>query len=332
VAVTLVACGGSTGSSGDVDTVMDTTLDTGESDSTSTDTVAGDSVGTDTSGVGDTAEPADTVETADTTPVRAEWPPPTELGDSRTAPVMVPSSYDGYGAVPAVFLLGGYDYFSEDLDDWISLSARVDSAGFVLVLPDGLVDSDGSPYWNATDTCCDYDETGVDDVGWLTGLIDELESRFHISGVGLVGHSAGGFMAYRMACEVPDRLGGLVSIAGSGFLDEEDCAVTDVPLSVLQVHGEDDDIMPFSGDDEAPGIYEMLDRWALRDGCALESWNEALSSVAYATEGESEDDFFTDCPDGLDVRLWYLYGADHYPDFEPVFTDTLLGWLLPRLR
>lgn len=292
-----------------------------------------DSAEADSAAPTDTAVAADTVEPADTLATRAEWPPPEEIGPGgRPAPVIAPAGYDGYAALPAILLLGGYDYLSQDLDDWIALSGRVDSDGFVLVLPDGLIDADGSPYWNATDTCCDYYETGVDDVAWLTGLIDELRARFHVSGVGLVGHSAGGFMAYRMACEVPGRLSGLVSIAGSGYLDEAQCAVTDVPLSVLQVHGEVDDIMPFFGDDEAPGAYEMLERWGARDSCDPDSWVEEYGPINYATEGDTELGYFEDCPAGIDVRLWYLEGSDHYPDFKSRFTIDLLAWLLPHLR
>jgi len=260
---------------------------------------------------------------------------PTAIGGARPATVVYPAGYAGE-ALPAVMLLGGYDYFSADLDDWISLSGAVDSKRFILVRPDGLVDEDGSPFWNATDTCCDFYGVGVDDVGYLTGLLDELERRFAVSGVGLVGHSAGGFMAYRMACEVPGRLAGIISIAGSGFLDPMDCAVTDVPLSVLQVHGEIDDVMPFGGDDDAPGALGMLERWGETNGCRLRSWVLEGRSPAYAEEGDTSVGVYRDgCrpQDGAeDVRLWLLEGSDHYPTFTPAFTADALDWLLERAR
>ncbi|MCB9787521.1 MAG: alpha/beta fold hydrolase [Deltaproteobacteria bacterium] len=263
--------------------------------------------------------------------MRAEWPPPALLGGERAAEVVVPAGYDGFGAVPAILLLGGYDYFSRDLDDWVELSARVDGGGFVLVLPDGLVDEDGSPYWNATDTCCDYYETGVDDVGWLTGIIDELRARFAISRVVLWGHSAGGFMAYRLACEIPERLSAIVSMAGSGWLDPEDCAVADVPLSVLQTHGMKDDIMPFAGDDEAPGALEMMQRFGARDGCTPSSWASAGTPTPLVFTGSTTLWRYTQgCAPGTDVSLWTFSAADHYPEFTPAFTDAVLDWALQQ--
>lgn len=263
---------------------------------------------------------------SDTPDTVVSWPD--TIGGARPARVLRPSSYAGERLF-AIVLLGGYDYFAADLDDWLELSAAQAERPFLLVLPDGLVDEDGSPFWNATDTCCDYYGEGVDDVAYLTGLFDELEDVYPVSGIGLVGHSAGGFMAYRIACEVPARISGVVSIAGSGFLDPEDCAVTDVPLPVLQVHGDSDDIMPFDGDDEAPGALEMLERWGETNGCRLRSWVTDTITPALAEEGETEvGTYRDDCAE--DVRLWTLSGSDHYPTFSDAFVPASLDWLLSR--
>lgn len=280
------------------------------------------------------SEPADTdpTDSADAAPADTDsndastWPE--TLGASRPARVITPAGYAGERLF-AIVLLGGYDYFARDLDDWLGLSETVDSRDFLLILPDGLVDEDGSPFWNATDTCCDYYGTGVDDVAYLTSLFDELEARFPVSGIGLVGHSAGGFMAYRMACEVPARLSAVVSIAGSGYLDPADCAITDVPLAVLQVHGDADDIMPFDGDDEAPGALEMLERWGGTNGCRLRSWVTEGLSPNMADEGKTVvGTYRDDCTE--DVRLWRLEGSDHYPSFTATFLPRLLDWLISR--
>jgi polyhydroxybutyrate depolymerase len=249
------------------------------------------------------------------------------VGGSRPAEVLVPASYDGYVPVDAILLLGGYDYFSQDLDDWVLLSERVDSRGFLLVLPDGLVDEDGSPYWNATDTCCDYYESGVDDVAWLSGILDELRARFALSRIALWGHSAGGFMAYRLACEVPEKISAIVSMAGSGWVDPADCASQQTPVSLLQVHGLQDDVMPFEGDDEAPGALEMVDRFALRDACVTATWQSIDSPTKYVPKGKTTLwSYAGGCAPHTDVALWTFSAYDHYPDFTPAFTDRALDW------
>lgn len=293
----------------------------------------------DTSVAPDTGAPADTEPAADTSaPPSFEVPAPTHLGgDARPAQVIVPAGYDGLTALPAVILLGGYWWYAWELDDWIDLSGRVDARGFVLVLPDGTEDEDGAPFWNATDTCCDFYGSGVDDVAYLTGLLDELTARVNVdpARVSLVGHSNGGFMAYRMACELPERVASVVSVAGSGFLSEAACGA-DAPVSILQVHGLEDDVMPFEGDSDAPGALTMTARWGARAGCDAASWAAEAERLELVDDDEVDETevsrFATGCAAGVDVALWALTGSDHYPELRPAFTDRALDWILAHPR
>ena len=163
--------------------------------------------------------------------------PLTGNSPDRPANIMLPAGFDPTVATPIVFVLGGYFNLASELDDWINVSSLVDELGFILVLPNGTIDPDEAPFWNATDTCCDYYDSGVDDVGYLSSLLDEAKERFTIdtNRVIYLGHSNGAFMGYRMACQAAGDLTALVSIAGSSWLDEADCEATH-PISVLQVH------------------------------------------------------------------------------------------------
>lgn len=268
----------------------------------------------------------------DSTPadVRAEWPPPEQLGGDRPAALRVPDAYDGWQAMPLVVLLGGFWNLASDLDGWLDMSGRVDTDEFLLLLPDGTIDPDGAPFWNATDTCCDFYGSGVDDAGYLRGLIDEAVARLSVDTdrVVLLGHSNGGFMAYRMACEPDSPVTALVSIAGSGWLDPDDCEASH-PVSVLQVHGELDDVVLFDGDADAPGALELLARWAERAGCSG-GLQEDPARREYADEGienETIASSYGGCAAGLAVDLWLMEGSDHYPEFRAGFAAAALDWL-----
>lgn len=259
-----------------------------------------------------------------------EWPPPTTLGPSaRPAPLVLPDAYDGTDPIPLVLVLGGYWNLASELDDWFGVSDRVDEDGFALLLPDGTVDSDGAPFWNATDTCCDYDGTDVDDAGWLLGLMAEAQDRVAIdpSRIVAVGHSNGGFMAYALACEPESPLTGLLSLAGSSWLDAADCAATH-GVDVLQAHGDLDDVMPFEGDDVGPGALEVLARWSDRAGCdpglVHNGWREYVDDGA---DDETEVSRALNCAEGS-VELWTMTGADHYPEVRPDFIADGLARLL----
>ena len=261
--------------------------------------------------------------------LEADRPADLWIGGDRLARVVVPDG--GTAGKPTVLLLGGYFNFGWELDAWVHASALVRELGFVLVVPDGRVDTNGAPFWNATDTCCDYDETGVDDVAYLTGLVDELVAEHGVDPdrVTALGHSNGAFMAYRLACEPTNPLSALASIAGSSWLDPAMCDPAG-PVSVLQIHGSRDQVMPAVGDDEAPGALEVLERWATRNGCVPESRSFTgvfdydskilgAETVAVAWQG---------CPADLAVEFWWMTGATHYPDFNAAFTHDAISWLL----
>jgi polyhydroxybutyrate depolymerase len=264
------------------------------------------------------------------------WKPPASIGGAkRSAAVMFPSGYDGNTPIPTVVLMAGYDWRASELDAWWQLSQWVNDLGFALVLAEGTRDNDGSPFWNATDTCCDYDESGVDDVAYLKALFAEARQKWPVAQgrVVLFGHSNGAFMAYRMACEDPSSLWAVVSVAGSGFVDPNRC-VAPAPVRILQVHGADDDVMPFVGDDEAPGALEMVQRWAERCGCTEQSPVEHPQPLTLVSTGPGEETRragFGSCVNGTFVELWTLHGVDHYPEFTGEGVRTLLSTVLSGL-
>ncbi|MEL6716339.1 MAG: prolyl oligopeptidase family serine peptidase, partial [Planctomycetota bacterium] len=129
--------------------------------------------------------------------------------------------------------------------------------GFVLCVPTGFkVPSDfisppqltlaGAPFWNASPACCDVAQLGVDDLTYLTDLIDTLVAGGSVDPrkVYAVGFSSGGFMAYRLLLEQPELFAGVATVAGS-------VASVDVPPTVashvLHVHGEDDRVVSPDG-------------------------------------------------------------------------------------
>ena len=174
---------------------------------------------------------------------------PATLGPAdRPARLIAPPEHDGVTELPIVFLLHGYGASATVQDAYFMASAEARRSGYYLVLPDGTMDASGRRFWNATPACCDFAPTGVDDVAYLTGLLDEAVAALPIDEdrVYFIGHSNGGFMSYRMACELSDRIAAIVSLAGSDFIGDMDCVPTQ-PVSVLQVHGDMDETIGYAG-------------------------------------------------------------------------------------
>jgi len=247
--------------------------------------------------------------------------------------VVVPSDYTGTTALPLVLGLHGYAATGAEIDSYLGLLPLVDDRGFLYVSPDGSADSRGTLFWDATDACCNFTGAPLDDAGYLADLISQVQADYAVdpARIYVVGHSNGGFMAYRMACEHADLVAAIVSIAGATFADPDACA-PDAPVSVLQIHGDADEVISYSGGDfpaPYPGALDSVATWAGYDQCEagpaplapprdLEANLPGPESTATAFEG---------CAGGSAVELWTVGGGAHVPALSPSFPDQVVDWL-----
>ena len=244
------------------------------------------------------------------------------LGGERPASVQLPTDYSVDREWPLVVMLHGFGANATLQDLVFGLGSRVDSPGFILVKPEGTEDADGYQFWNATEECCDFYGTGVDDVAYLTALVDEAEITYPVSSVTFVGHSNGGYMSYRLACEIPERIDRIVVLAGAVYKDEAMCVGT-TPVSVVHIHGTADDSVGYESTPDHAGAEESIGRWATKAGC--DSAASDLESRDYFPKLEGAETTrkrWTGCEGGLDLELWTAAGGDHtwFPN-ESAFKD-----------
>jgi len=252
------------------------------------------------------------------------------VGADRPAVVLDPIDWNGVSPLPLVVALHGYGNSGSQVTRWMGLD---DARGAFVVLPDGFQDSRGYRFWNATPDCCDFEGSGVNDVGYLLGLVEDVAAEYPVDPerIALIGHSNGGFMSYRLACEADHPFSSLVSVAGTGAWDEAACEATR-PVSVLQVHGTQDRAQAIEGDPTGPSAQEMLRRWGQRGGCGLSLDATETRDYTPLLPGEETEVLALDCPDGVDVRLWQVVGGNHAPRFNGAFEDDVLAWMLSQRR
>ena len=120
--------------------------------------------------------------------------------------------------------------------------AVADAHGFIVVYPDGIDFS-----WADGRGASVPDQQGVDDVGFITGLVAKLVADFGIDPghVYATGMSAGAFMANRLACQRADVFAAIAPVAGTLGVNVG-CAPSR-PVSVLVTHGTADPVVPFNG-------------------------------------------------------------------------------------
>ena len=276
-----------------------------------------------------TTEPATTAPASTAVPTLTEG---TTIGGDRPVEVVVPAGYDPTVPAPVLLLLHGYGVDGTIQNAYLRLGPAADAAGMLLVHPDGTEDARGNRYWNATDACCAPDEGAPDDVAYLTGLLDEVAERYNVDPkrVYLVGHSNGGFMSFRMACDVADRIAAIATIAGATFDDPAGCRPSE-PVAVLAIHGEEDETIRFdggtNGGDRYPSADQTAAAWADANGCSAEARPLPEGRTIVVDVPEAEVSVHDDCDPGGWVERWTQPEGVHIPAFTDDIGEQLIEFL-----
>lgn len=265
--------------------------------------------------------------------------PATTLGldANRPASIFVPTDYDPDTEYPLVMLLHGFAFNGAFQDIYFGLSRRATSEQMIVVIPDGTPNSEDARFWNATPNCCNFEDQDVDDVGYLRGLIEEAGANYRVDPgrVYLLGHSNGGYMSYRMACDASDVITAIVSLAGSTFEDPADCAAT-TPVSVLQIHGTADAVITYepeltSDGTGHPGAVETARRFAERAGCDTTAPTEGAALDLEPNLDGAETtvlQYRAGCRGGVDADLWTIVDGGHIPGVSDTFMPNVLEWMM----
>jgi polyhydroxybutyrate depolymerase len=258
-----------------------------------------------------------------------------ELGD-RPFDLYVPDAYDPAKPAPLVVGLHGYTSRSKELESYFNLKAQADQRGFLYALPDGTVDRRDDQFWNATNACCDLYGSGVDDSTYLSKLIDTIKSTYSVDAdrVFLVGHSNGGYMSHRMACDHADQITAIASLAGVVWADPARCTPSR-PVSVLQIHGTADGQVSFDGgsftsDRTYPGAEQTVATWRTLNGCTeVADTSAPPRDLDDAVDGaETTVIAYRDgCADGSRVELWRMAGSGHVPWLTDAFAPAVIDFL-----
>jgi len=254
------------------------------------------------------------------------------VGGDRPAEVFIPSSYDG-SPMPLVVLLHGYTATGAIQELYFRLEPMAEELGFLYVHPDGTVDDGGENFWNATDACCNFYGSSVDDSAYLRGLIEEISGELAVDPrrIHLVGHSNGGFMGYRMACDHADLIASVASLAGATFADDAACAPSE-PVATLEIHGTADQTVAYEGGTFGaayPGAEETAATWAAHGGCDAAATDGSPRDLISATAGaESTVQVWDGCDPGGGTELWTIPEGPHVPALAPTFGRDVAEWLL----
>ncbi|ACL64994.1 poly(3-hydroxybutyrate) depolymerase-like protein [Anaeromyxobacter dehalogenans 2CP-1] len=230
---------------------------------------------------------------------------------------------DGDPKLPMLIVMHGWS-FSPEATVPVGLEPFALANHVILVVPEGIGLS-----WNAYGCCPPANVTGVDDVQFIADLIEDVAANHRLdrARVYASGISNGGGMAYRLACERPDLIAAIGSIAGG--MGEEECA-PGRPVPVIEIHGDADWLSPYpegygpifgNYTRGAPGTVVF---WAANNGCALETHKQVTFS---STDVLCEQ--YRACKADAKAELCTVFGGGHnWPgsDFDLYEMDPDVNW------
>lgn len=221
---------------------------------------------------------------------------PTNLRAGERAPLMIALHAGGYNA-------GSWETFT-------GFSSLADEKGFVVAYPE----------WHGTNWdigCCNSVESSPADVEFIGAVIDHLVASADVDPgrVYVTGFSLGGYMAYRLACELP-AIAGMGDVGASEYLSIP--CHPQHPVSIYEIHGtrdyyggscggrtESDAGCPnaFGTMGYEPSVAQVNEQWRSTDGCAGTAATQIFGSVTEQT--------WEACLDGSGVRLDTLAETGH---------------------
>ena len=247
----------------------------------------------------------------------------------------LPSNYQSDKPAPLIIGLHGYTADSPYAESYFALGKVADEKGILTVYPSGTKDSNGFLFWNATPACCNFDSSSVDDEAFLLNIIDSVSKNHAVdpARIYIIGHSNGGFMAHRMACNQSERIAAIVSLAGATFSNTKSCKPTS-PVSMLQIHGTNDEVISYTGgylfNSAYPSARKTLDVWGKLNQCGKKPFRvlPRLDLDRRLSGAETSVLRYKGCKTGATSELWTINRGMHSPELSNSFAQNVVDFLL----
>ena len=233
----------------------------------------------------------------------------THDGIQRDYILYIPELYDGSTAAPLVLNFHGYGSNAAQQMFYGDFRDIADTEGFLLVHPEGTTFI-GDQFWNVGFPGL---SSNIDDVGFTEALIDELATLYAIDldRVYATGMSNGGFMSFLLACQLSEKIAAVASVTGSMTQDTFDDCNAQHPTPVLQIHGTDDGVVLYNGNNLSIPIADVISYWVDYNNCETTPTTTTLPDVDVSDGSTIEHSVYEDGDNGITTEHMKVIGGGH---------------------
>ena len=228
-------------------------------------------------------------------------------GLTRSYTIYVPASYSPGTPAPMVLNFHGYTSNAFQQMFYGDFRAIADTAGFLLVIPDGTLDATGTTYWNSG-----WGGT-VDDIGFTSALIDQIAASYsvNLNRVYSTGMSNGGFMSYTLACSLSNRIAAIASVTGSMNVGQDLTCNAQHPTPVMEIHGTADATVPYEGGGFMEAIPNVLNYWVNFNNCNATPVITDVPNTILSDGCTAMHYFYAGGSSGVDVEHYKVIDGGH---------------------
>ena len=233
----------------------------------------------------------------------------THDGIQRNYILYIPELYDGSSDVPLVLNFHGFGSNANQQMFYGDFRDIADTEGFLLVHPEGTTFI-GNQFWNVGFPGI---SSTIDDVGFTEALIDELATLYTIDldRVYATGMSNGGFMSFLLACQLSEKIAAVASVTGSVTQDTFDDCNAQHPIPVLQIHGTDDGVVLYNGNNLSIPIADVISYWVDYNNCETTPTTTTLPDVDVSDGSTVEHSVYEDGDNGITTEHMKVIGGGH---------------------
>ncbi len=220
----------------------------------------------------------------------------------------LPDDWDGKAALPAIVFFHGHRSSGKSVMNG-SVRSTFGEAGYAVIAPNGPMRPGADyRYWPGRP----MNGESRDDIAFTEAVIDDVASRIPLDRDRILvsGFSAGGSMAWMIACYNGDMFAGYVPVAGALRRPAPDTECPGGPARMLHIHGFADAQVPLEGrairDWHQGDVFASLDLLRNTNGCESKPSAIEIGSPFWCRDWNT-------CSSSADIRFCLHEGGHGIP-------------------
>lgn len=253
---------------------------------------------------------------------------------TRTFIVHVPPGFDGKAKVPVVIMLHGAGGSAAGAITETGWDVKADREGFIAVFPDGTPPDPMLParfllnprLWNDGSGRGATGVEHVDDLGFISAMIDFLEARYSADPARIycTGFSNGASMTLSVGLNLSDKIAAIAPVSGHLWYRQQQLKY---PVPLLFIIGSQDPLNPIDGGNVKlpwekteyhPPVEDTLKEWERMLGCGPQVQTARGNGVREIT--------YDQCAKGGEVVYYTVRGLGHvWPGGKNLLPEKWVG-------